>query len=220
MIFVPNKLKTIYNKIKECKLVLTKEINDENLIEFQKLINKTIPKHSDYQLYNFIKSLSKNNDKFLSFINEYNIPEIILWAKIEYLLKYFNLDKLIYIGHNYIKQSEKNKRKVLHNYIISKYNNDFNNKKPVNNVVKKMNITSILKRFDEKKDESSKYMSEIQNHSLQQKEDTGVMDMIMNYNNSIESNLINLDIYEENYFNEDSKLWNRRNKLRNESCIN
>lgn len=216
---VPKKLKIAFDNILNCELVKTKIITNDNLIEFQQILNTTIPKGTDYKLYRFIKELSKKPScNFGTFVFDYNCRELYLWSNLSVLLYYLELHNIIFIKHNYYYNPNNNIKKILHSYTVTKYQNKEDKKetkleiksilKRPNNETKekKMDIKSILHNYDE----------QLKNKQLKEKQQQIINEEVnYKYSTDIQKNaLIDLDVYEEEYFAEDARMWDRRNKLR------
>lgn len=205
MVFVPYRLSNIYNNIINSNLITNKATTDENLQEFQTLLNQVIPKYNEFILYRFIKDLSSDLNKFNNFLKLYDCYELILWANLNTLLDYFKLKEIIYIKNNYVYNKGK---KTLHSYTINKY---ISKTIPVES--KKMDIKEILKRHDNNINTNL----DIVDHNaildtVCQKDNLSILDMVSN--NANNNSTIDLSKFEEEYFKEDESLWDRRNKLR------
>ena len=84
------RLESIFNKLKETDLLKLKEYTDENIAEFQRILNSSIPINSNEQsIQNFIKGLSEQNcDTLYQFLIDMDVEYFILWSNIKYILQY------------------------------------------------------------------------------------------------------------------------------------
>lgn len=102
---VPRQLVKSFNIIRDCKLVVTKQPTDDNLKEFGKAINNSIPTETNqisYMIYKFIRGMYlKDKQSFLKYIDGMPLYEcMVLWTDYDDILKYFDIHNVIFLGWN------------------------------------------------------------------------------------------------------------------------
>jgi hypothetical protein len=113
-----NRLYNCYKKIVSCSLVKVKEINNETLEEFEKLLNSTIPENADEtSKQSFCRYMYYSNPigfvKYISY-HKNRVSSLVLWTESKNIVRHFGLQRLVHITWN--KEDVK--------YVVSKYNPD------------------------------------------------------------------------------------------------
>jgi hypothetical protein len=91
--------------IRDCKLVVSKDPTDDNLKEFGKAMNNAIPDQTNqisFMIYKFMRGMYlSDKQKFLDHIqNMKHYESMILWADYDDILKFFELNGVIFLGWN------------------------------------------------------------------------------------------------------------------------
>ena len=112
---INNKLYNCYKKILNCSLVKTKEINKENLEEFEVLLNSSLPNGNDeVAQHTFCRTMYYSNPagfvRYISF-KKNRVSSFILWTESKKIVRYFGLQGLVHLTWN----------KETGKYVVSKY---------------------------------------------------------------------------------------------------
>lgn len=110
---LPKFLYTAYKGIRDCALVRTKVVNEENLNEFSMWLNRSEPSklledgsvNKDYQkdvaAHNFVRFVlvRGNEENFARYVSSHtnSVNGLILWTGTRHIIKYFDLWKLVHI---------------------------------------------------------------------------------------------------------------------------
>lgn len=102
---IPRQLVKSFEIIKNCKLVVSKDPTEDNLKEFGKAMNNSIPDDSNqisYMIYKFMRGMYlKDKPKFIKYINEmHHYESMILWTDYDDILNYFGLTGIVFLGWN------------------------------------------------------------------------------------------------------------------------
>jgi hypothetical protein len=102
----PSKLFQNYRAIKNCGLIKTKIVSEENLNEFEDLLNASQPcldNDSDESIkYNSMKEFYLlNKHKFIDLIRNTKLECLILWTESKSIINWFHLSGIVYLSYNY-----------------------------------------------------------------------------------------------------------------------
>jgi hypothetical protein len=91
----------IYKIINQSDLVLYKNVTNETLAEFEKLLNESQPNNENERAQRYmLKSLYFSNPiNFMRYLcdSQNRINALILWTESKYIVKYFNLQNKVYL---------------------------------------------------------------------------------------------------------------------------
>lgn len=109
---IPNHLSTAFRKIMKSP-IMRNEVTDKAIIQFEELLNSSLPKETDqYGLFLFIKEMFHNNkNKFLRFIDNSEYNCFVLWTENKTIMNHLNLRKKVYI-----KWDQENKKYLVERY--------------------------------------------------------------------------------------------------------
>jgi hypothetical protein len=101
---INNKLYNCYKKILNCPLVKSKEVNKENLEEFEKLLNSSLPNgNEEVAQYAFCRTMYYSNTigfvRYVSF-KKNKVSSHILWTESRQIIRYFGLQGLVHLSWN------------------------------------------------------------------------------------------------------------------------
>lgn len=102
---IPRQLVKSFEIIRDCKLVVSKDPNEDNLKEFGKAMNNSIPDQTNqisFMIYKFMRGMYlSDKQKFLDHISGMQHYEaMILWADYDDILRFFGLSDVIFLGWN------------------------------------------------------------------------------------------------------------------------
>ena len=102
---IPRQLIKSFEIIRDCKLVVSKDPTEENLKEFGKAMNNSIPDQSNqisFMIYKFMRGMYLNDKKrFLNYIlGMPHYESMILWTDYSDILQFFELSGVIFLGWN------------------------------------------------------------------------------------------------------------------------
>ncbi len=102
---IPRQLIKSFEIIRDCKLVVSKDPTEENLKEFGKAMNNSIPDQSNqisFMIYKFMRGMYLNDKKrFLNYIlGMPHYESMILWTDYNDILQFFELSGVIFLGWN------------------------------------------------------------------------------------------------------------------------
>lgn len=102
---IPRQLVKSFDIIRNCKLVVSKDPSEDNLKEFGKAMNNSIPDDSNqisYMIYKFMRGMYlRNKPKFIQYImNMQHYEAMILWTDYDDILNYFELTGVVFLGWN------------------------------------------------------------------------------------------------------------------------
>lgn len=120
---IPRQLVKSFETISNCKLVLTKIANEDNLKEFGKAMNNAIPDTTNQisnMIYKFMRGMYlSDKQKFIDHIKSlHHYEAMILWTNYEDILTYFDLTNVIFLGWN----------KTVNKYQVAKIEHQLKNK--------------------------------------------------------------------------------------------
>jgi hypothetical protein len=95
----PQKLFENYKDIVNSNLIRNKELSDDNIAEFEYLLNQAQPQSDDeHCMRSFVQYLyRKNPGHFTRFIQRSNLNHLALWTEAKFLVRTFELRGLVYI---------------------------------------------------------------------------------------------------------------------------
>ena len=98
---VPQNLFYCYQRIRGSSLVTLGDFSDKSLKEFEDILNLASPQNEgETILYNYIRGLSGTSKfGFLNLIKGTNQAPSILWATPSAIIRWFNLDQIIYLQY-------------------------------------------------------------------------------------------------------------------------
>jgi len=112
---IHNRLYNCYKKLLSCPLVKSKEVNEENLTEFENVLNTSLPNGSDeVAMHNFCRSMYYSNPiGFVKYVTYYKnkVSSLILWTESRKLVRHFGLQGLVHVSWN----------KDTGKYVVNKY---------------------------------------------------------------------------------------------------
>lgn len=119
MITLPVELKTSFNNIDKCDLVVKRVDSIDSILEFQYLLNSAMPRResNNFKIREFFKGLFFKNEELIYELITKNaeLLPLILWMRTEYILRFFNISDLVFINFNkykntyYVKQKSSQK---------------------------------------------------------------------------------------------------------------
>lgn len=101
---LPKSLYEPYRQLCQCALVQTREVTDENLSEFETLLNSAQPNAEDHDgnvQRNFLKSIYySGTNSFARYLKQpaSHVGALILWTESRRIVQFFNLQRLIHVS--------------------------------------------------------------------------------------------------------------------------
>jgi hypothetical protein len=95
----PQKLFENYKDIVNSNLIRNKELSDENIAEFEYLLNQAQPQNDEeHCMRSFIQYLyRKNPGHFTRFIQRSSLNQLALWTEAKFMVRTFELRGLVYV---------------------------------------------------------------------------------------------------------------------------
>jgi hypothetical protein len=117
----PQKLFENYKKITNSKLIRNRELSDENIAEFELLLNQAQPQSDDENcMRSFVQYLYRMNPgHFTRFIQRSRLSHLALWTEAKFMVRTFELRGLVYIKWD----SDENKYVCSMHRIVNDYMN-------------------------------------------------------------------------------------------------